>query len=82
MLCRKDYRYTVSIYVTFMPSQIGKDFEGYARCCLELALEAATPQSRKRLLKMAREYMRAARLVRRTSENASLAAPHRSREPF
>jgi len=55
-----------------MPSQIGKDFEKYARCCSELALEAAIPETRKRLLKMAREYMRAAKLMRRTSESASL----------
>jgi hypothetical protein len=72
MLCRKDYRYTVSVYITLMPSQIGKDFEEYARCCSELALEALTPENRKRMLKMAREYMRAAKLMRRTSESSSL----------
>ena len=65
-----------------MPSPIEKDFEEYARRCSELALEAATPESRRRLLKMAPEYMRAARLMRRTSESASLAALHPSREPF
>ena len=53
-----------------MQSQIGNNFEGYARCCSELALEAASPESRKRLLKMAREYMRAAQLMQRTSESA------------
>ena len=74
MLTQKDYRYKVSLYATLMPSQITKHFEEYARCCSELAVEAATPGSRKRLLKMARDYTRAARLMRRTSESALLAA--------
>jgi hypothetical protein len=34
--------------------------------CSELAREAATPESRQRLLNMAREYLRAADLVRAT----------------
>ena len=41
-----------------MPSQ---KFEEYAQHCSELARQADTPERSERLLKMAQEYMRAAR---------------------
>jgi hypothetical protein len=56
----------VSAALTPMSSEIGKYFGEYAQCCSELAREAATPESRQRLLNMAREYLRAADLVRAT----------------
>jgi hypothetical protein len=45
--------------VRLMSSGLRKNFEEYARCCLELARHADT-ETRTRLLRMARDYMRAA----------------------
>src|SRR5262245_20314696 len=50
--------------LTPMPSGAEKQFEEYAQCCSELAREADTAARRERLLKMAREYMQAAELLR------------------
>ena len=37
-----------------------KEFEAFARDCLQLAAQADTPELRERLLSMARDWMRAA----------------------
>jgi hypothetical protein len=37
-----------------------KEFEAFARDCVQLAAQADTPELRERLLSMARDWMRAA----------------------
>jgi hypothetical protein len=37
-----------------------KEFEAFARDCVQLAAQAGTPELRERLLSMARDWMRAA----------------------
>jgi hypothetical protein len=44
-----------------MLSAIERKFEEYAQYCFELARQADTPERRDRLLKMAWEYMEAAK---------------------
>jgi hypothetical protein len=61
----------VSIYVYAHVIADRNHFEEYARYCSELANEAATSESRQRLLKMAAEYMHAAELMRRRTSAPS-----------
>jgi hypothetical protein len=45
---------------TLSSGSAAKDFEAFARDCVQLAAQADTPELRERLLSMARDWMRAA----------------------
>jgi hypothetical protein len=46
-----------------MSASLAEQFEGFARCCLELARSAETTAARARLMQMAQEYLLATSLI-------------------
>jgi hypothetical protein len=50
-------------YFCAMSASLAEQFEGFARCCLELARSAETTAARARLMQMAQEYLLATSLI-------------------